>query len=453
MSKATVQEKPKKALMICYYFPPLSIVGTFRSKKFVKYLGDFGWRSEVLTAYRGGAKEYENNQNVAIHSVLRVDPAQALGMLVSLTYLCINFIRKIPILLRVRPQKSNKSYAPDSNNVKRGLGIANRIRQWLFFPDSRIFWIFLALPKALWLARKCDIIYTSLSPYSINILGLIIKKLTGKPWVADYRDEWVLDSICWKPPTKLHAWLGEKLDRACIRNAEFVINTTGVRTQIFVDYFGGPEEKFITIHNGYDESDIAKFRDIDAPTDTFVMTSLGNLYSGRDAKPFLHAVAALIEDGVIERQKLKIKLIGSRNNELVPEVEKLGICNLVDTQPRIPQQEAFMELAKSHVAVLVGSDMEKVAMTTKVYEYAGMGKPIFALVPEGPVFDFVKACGGWCAHPANVEEIQQVLRNILDLHLKQPLANRLCEFVKKYDRRELTRQLSCCFNSCIMRKE
>lgn len=452
MSKAAAKEKPKKALMICYYFPPCSIVGALRSKKFVKYLGDFGWHSEVLTAYREGAKEYKNNQNVAIHSMLRVDMAQALGMLVSLTYLCISLVRKILFFFRGGSKRGNKSDASGSTDVKGGLGIANRIQQWLFFPDSHIIWIFLALPKALWLARKCDVIYTSISPYSIHILGLIIKKITGKPWVADYRDEWVLN-CAWKPATKLHAWLGEKLDRSCVRNAEVVINTTEVRTQMFIDYFGEPEGKFVTLHNGYDEDDIAKFRDIHAPTDTFIMTGLGSFHGGRDARPFLRAIAGLIEGGVIERQKLNIKLIGWRTPELVSEVENLGICSLVKLYPRVPQQRALMELAESHVAVLVGSDMEKVAMTTKVYEYAGMGKPIFALVPEGPVFDFVKACGGWCAHPANVEEIQQVLRNIFDLHLKQPLTNRLCEFVKKYDRHELTRQLSRCFNSCIMRKE
>ena len=34
-------------------------------------------------------------------------------------------------------------------------------------------------------------IYTSSMPISIHLIGLILQKLTGKPWVADWRDIWV----------------------------------------------------------------------------------------------------------------------------------------------------------------------------------------------------------------------------------------------------------------------
>ncbi|MDD5063951.1 MAG: glycosyltransferase [Phycisphaerae bacterium] len=441
----------KRVLMICYYLPPAPTVGALRSGKFVKYLGRFGWHSEVLTAYRGGTKEYEGNQGVKIRPTIRINLDEVISKLASAFYLCRNLLVKYVHLFK-SGKRADKNISTRSNlQPENTLGIATYIQRWLLLPDGQAIWILLALPKALWLARKCDVIYSSLVPYSAHILGLLIKKLTHKPWVADYRDEWTMNTQ-WFPPTRFHRWLGEKLDATCVRNARFVVNTTEVRTQNFIDKFGGNPDKYLTIHNGYDEQDVAPYRKLRPPTETLVMTSIGSLYGGRDAKPFLRAVARLVKGGVIERQKLNIKLIGGQNPDLIKEVEKLEINDIVQIVPRIPQEDAFMTLAQSHIAVLVGSGMEKAAMTTKVYEYAGMGKPILALVPQGPVHDFVSKCGGWCVDGSNEEEILKMIMAAFEQYKRGELQSyNLPEFIKKYERSALTGQLAYCFDGCIKR--
>ena len=436
--------------MICYYFPPCRSVGALRSGKFVKYLGRFGWHSEVLTAYRGRAKEYEGSQDIRIHTTVRIDLDEVISKLVSAFYFCWNFVRKRTRCFRHEKCTDSNAYNHHGElQTTDGLGIATYLRRWLLLPDGQAIWILSALPKALWLARKCDVVYSSLSPFSSHVLGIIVKKLTGKPWVADYRDPWSLNST-WKPPTKLHKWLGEKLDKACVKNADTIITPVEVMTRMFVDHFGGPDEKFITVPNGYDKDDVAKFREFCPPKDTFVMTSIGSLYGGRDPKPFLRAAARLVKCGVIERQKLNIKLIGGQNPDLIREVKKLKIADIVQIVPRIPQEEALMALAQSHISVLVGSEMEKVAMTTKAYEYTSMGKVILALVPQGPLHDFVSKAGGWCVDVADEEEISKVVANILERHKRGELESyHQPEFIKRYERCTLTKQLAHCFDSHI----
>jgi len=39
----------RRVLIIASRFPPLASVGAIRIRKFVKYLGDFGWEPVVLT--------------------------------------------------------------------------------------------------------------------------------------------------------------------------------------------------------------------------------------------------------------------------------------------------------------------------------------------------------------------------------------------------------------------
>lgn len=442
-------KKEKKVLMICYYFPPCQHVGALRSGKFVKYLGRFGWHSEVLTAYSGRAKEYEDKQDVKIHCTLRLDIDEAITKLVSVSRWLRTFVRRQ--VRRFEPSKcvGTKPSTHSCLQMVGGFGIAPHIQRWLLLPDCQCIWILLALPKALWLARKCDVIYTSLSPFSAHVLGLITKKLTNKPWVADYRDEWSLNCR-WNPPTKFHKWLGEKLDRICVRNADIVINTTEVRTQMFIEHFGRPKSKYITIHNGYDEDDIAKFRGIDPSRRALVITSIGSFYGGRNPRSFFKAVAQLVNHGLIGREEIKIQLIGGQNPDLVRAIERLEIGDVIQILPKIPQDEAFVKLSRSHIALLVGSDMEKVAMTTKLYEYAGMGKTILALVPPGPVCDFVTKCGGWCVNGTDQKEILKVIIKIFERYKSGRLET--CHrptFIERYERRTLTKQLAYCFDGCI----
>lgn len=438
----------KKVLMICYEFPPCSGVGALRSGKFAKYLGQYGWHCEVLTGQSGNAKEYEGKP-VKIHTMFRISLGVGLEKIVAAFYVCRDFLKTHIRILNQKKRPGKDLPARRNLQSVGGLGIASYIARWLLLPDAEALWILPALPKALCLARQCSLIYTSLHPFSAHVLGLIIKKLTHKTWVADYRDEWSLNPT-WDPPTRFHRWLGKTLDKACVKNADIVINTTEVRTQMFIKHFGGPTEKFITIQNGYDEDDIAKFQEIAPQSSPLVMTSLGSLYGGRDAKPFVRAVAYLVNNNIIAKNELNIKIIGGLNPDLIREVENLEIGDVVQIVPRIPQAQAFMALAQSHVAILFGSEMEKVAMTTKVYEYAAMGKAILGLVPEGPVYDFVSKCGGWCVDGTDEKKILKVVTNIFERYKSGKLeAHHVPDFVKRYERRALTKKLAHHFDKCM----
>ena len=56
------------------------------------------------------------------------------------------------------------------------------------FPDAHLGW----LPFALAAARKVDydVAYSSSGPFTSHLVGLLLKRLTGRPWVAELRDGW-----------------------------------------------------------------------------------------------------------------------------------------------------------------------------------------------------------------------------------------------------------------------
>jgi glycosyltransferase involved in cell wall biosynthesis len=334
-----------------------------------------------------------------------------------------------------------------------GMGIATQLARWLLLPDPQVLWVPFALPKALWASRKCEVIYSSLSPYSAHLLALIVKKITGKPWVADYRDEWSLN-MRWSPPTRFHRWLGRKLDEACIRNADCVINVTPGSSESCAKFFGGPGEKFVTIPNGYDEEDVAPFRDRGISGDRLTFTSIGSLYGGRDITPFLRAIVRGIKNGVLSRDGIYARIIGSCSPSVSLAIEQLGLSDVVESLPRVSQAEAFDELARSHIALLIGSDMEKVAMTTKVYEYAGMGKLIFGIAPDGPVSEFVRRCGGVCI---DSKDEQGILEQLVEFtrQLRERTLTTKCDWIctREFKRESLAKRLINQFDCILARRE
>ncbi|HOK96469.1 MAG TPA: hypothetical protein P5175_11145 [Anaerohalosphaeraceae bacterium] len=443
----TPSESPKKkVLMICYQFPPDMGVGSLRSRKYAQYLEDFGWECSVLTRCFGRDRKVHFPGTVTITSVYAPDLSQWLGQLVRIVQSLRRWLRK-----KCSTVGSTNNPSAAAALSSDGMGMATQIQRMFLLPDTQFLWILAAIPFALWKQRDCRVIYTSAWPVSCHVLGLLVHKLTGKPWVADYRDEWTLNTQ-WLPPTRFHRWLGEKLDAACVRNARFVVNTTEIRTQNFIHKFGGNPNKYVTIHNGYDQQDIAPYLALTPPAEVLTLTSIGSLYGGRDPRPLLNTLADCVHSGLIDKQQLLVRLIGVQSESLQSQIDQLGISECVHVIPRIPQLQAFEHLAQSHIALLIGSEMERYAMTTKLYEYVGMGKKIFALVPPGPVQEFVVRCGGICAMYNDTTQIKQALMVIFD-QFRQGLLSQNSPPNQTYERRNLAGQFAALLDACLTAAE
>ena len=66
----------------------------------------------------------------------------------------------------------------------------NVFHSWCL-PDPQIAW--LSTFRGLLLARHCDCLYASCSPFSSALSGCLIKLMTGTPLVLDFRDPWALN--------------------------------------------------------------------------------------------------------------------------------------------------------------------------------------------------------------------------------------------------------------------
>ena len=256
----------QKVLMIAHYFPPYGGGGVQRTLKFVKYLPEFNWQPIVLAAKetRETAFDYtlcdEIPDNVKVYRtrpLLRIDRFEK-GAAAKLSPSNLASSRKAESFTR--------------NMLKR---FWKFIREYILIPDREITWALPAVIEGLNVIakEKVDVIYTTSPPHSCHLTGFILRKLTGKPWIIDFRDPWTQRHI---PSVRARIHKHEQyLEYRVLKLAGKVIANTPLNEQDLVSKYGAVvSNKVVTITNGYDSTD---FRGL--------TTSLfDTLYAGRKKK-------------------------------------------------------------------------------------------------------------------------------------------------------------------------
>jgi hypothetical protein len=428
------QRKEKKVLFIAYYFPPMGMGGVQRATKFVKYLPLFGWKPIVLTV-----KDVEYLAKDP--SLLKELPPEAKIIRTGsfdplrISFLLKSFFRK----------KKRKNKSIEENTFRR-----SKLSSWLFFPDSKIGWIPFALLFGLKLIKKekIDSIFTTSPPPSLHLVGYFLKLLTGKPWVADFRDPW----IGYKfeiYPTSLHLFLKNQLVRLIIKNADRIITANPCITERMTKQY--PDSKKIeTVSQGYDEQD---FETIVSPkSEFFTIGYLGTFSPDCDPEPFFYALRNLIDQRSIAMEKTRLIHVGlSLGMDLEGLIEKYDLKEVMERWGYLPHKEALKKIGKSSVFLIVTSE-DPAIFPAKIFEYLPFRKPILAVVPKESEVGKMMADEklGMVVSPKDYSGIKEVLLFYYSKYAKENLRVDVdSEKIKIYERKFLTEKLASVFEKTI----
>lgn len=403
----------RRVLMIAYRFPPAQEVGRLRTVKFCKYLPQSNWQPVVLTGniprgddlsglseippelevHRTGLPTFISNAFAGLRD-LRSALASAVGA-------CM------PKSVDADTQRTAQAGALSPHST-----MSRTFRNLFNWPDPVATWIPAATRKALALARSCDAIYSSGSPWSCQLVALRVRELTGLPWIMDFRDPWMQGGAA-QYSLDFQRRLFEHIEARCVRNCDRLLNVTEPLTERYrAAYPDQPADKFITVANGFDSSD---FEGLPAPIDKLplTLTYAGVLASGRTAMPLIQAMS-LLRNSIAPGQ-IRIQIIGSEPGNEIAAVKAQGLGEAFLFRPCIPYPQAIDAMARSHVALLIGSpDFDTVSMPTKLYEYFAMNKPILAMLPQGPLMERLKAASVLCVPRDNPQMIAEALVRLLN---------------------------------------
>jgi glycosyltransferase involved in cell wall biosynthesis len=331
--------------------------------------------------------------------------------------------------------------------------IKRAIDRYLLLPDSRIGWVPFAIFNGVRIIKQesIDVIYASGEPFSSFISAAVLKKITHRPLVLDFRDDWVGFNTKFRRKGAWANFWEKVLEGFVLRNADAVITVNeaikGDIQRRHNDIFS-TNKKFFCINNGFDSDD---FKDLKHPVETgsdkFTIVYAGSLYSRRRSEYFLSALKLILQE--IPELKTQIKIIFSGN--ISPENALLMsqpiFKGIVENRGFLEHWQVLPLLKSAHLLLLIEDqlDISDRVSTGKIFEYMGAEKPILALVNEGLVKDMVISCSvGKVATSRNIEEIKECLLSFIYEFKKN---NRLFyqpnqELIKPFQRKEQTRLLA-----------
>ena len=399
--------------------------GGSRTEKFVKYLPSFGWQPIVLT--RSDART----------AVPGVQPPPG-----TLIYTA----PRIPVSGALRKLTGRR--------------VGSLLDEALSVPDVQVQWVPLATLKALTILRqhRPQVIYTTSPSDSIHIIGLLVRRLTRLPWVADFRDCWTLNWDVPPPPDEhnyprrmlksrvpWHSWVSRRYEWMYFRFSDRIILVTDHFRQLEVRRYPWIEPKVTVITNGFDPKDLDVDREppVTCKDGALSIGYMGGVY-GYEA--FLYAFAeALRAPGIA----IQLHLWGTpKLPRLVELINDLGITQSVQFHPYLPHQQALAALDTCDVLlVLLGGRIPglSIAVPQKMYNYFALRKPILAVVsPDGQAADVIRQTKAGMV--VAYDDVSAITSALLELwHRRQhgalPWEGEGTE-IAKYDRRLLTKKLA-----------
>lgn len=354
----------KRALLIAFHFPPQAASsGIQRTLSFSKYLARHGWEPMVLSAH----PRVYGQQN----------PSQ---------------LASIPASMVVR-----RAFALDT---KRHLGIRGRYSELMALPDRWISWWCDGVLSGLRLIRKHkpQVLWSTFPIPTAHLIGLTLQRLTGLPWIADFRDPMLQPS--YPVSTRQRAMYGW-LERQTLRRCRYAVFTTRSALADYRMRFPDIDPaKLRLIENGYDEEEfgalIGEAQPVRIRQQPVTLLHSGVLYrNGRDPEPFLAALAALKAAGRIDPASLRVILRAPGDiSGTKAKVTRQGVDDIVSVLPPVPYRDALGEMMSADALLVFQGTPFNSQVPAKIYEYFRARKPILGLVdPAGETATILREAG------------------------------------------------------------
>ncbi len=437
----------KKVLYIALEFPPQNNTGTYRTLKFVKYLPAHGVEPIVLTLttessenFFGAKSDYkllDELNGIEIHRV----PAR-IG--IESKYKVINYLK---IFFRLHD---------------------NIVNKWEKEAQKKIDYLILT--------HEIESVIITFPPFSCARLVKHIKKKFDIKVIVDFRDAW----SAWGNnffPSYLHYRLIKRLEKDVFNKADKIITVTDELKEKFITIHGEKiRNKFEVITNGFD----FELNSIKVKTNSLQDKAqlrigyIGSFYYDpkleiESNKPWYkrkpnrlwqyslneedwkyrspYYFLLCLKEIILEYPELKNKLIfehiGDTPSWLFKMIDDLCL-NENFIAHGFKSQSMAKEIAAEFDFFLATAEKNLVGphycLPSKLFDYLEMKKPIIGFVTNGAQLGFLQNSGS-----ALLFNPDELLVNKLMLMNSLQFSTQLCynvDFLQKYNRRNLARQLS-----------
>jgi glycosyltransferase involved in cell wall biosynthesis len=388
-----------RILLISFYFPPAGGGGVQRTLKFCRYLPEFGVDVDVLAPT--DSKWFD-----------RDEPLMA----------------EIPATTRVHrvafhgPRSASR--ADDlfgAHGIERVKVEARHIYGRLLVPDKATPWFATAVPRARSIVRSENIeaIVTTSPPNSVHLIGAAVARLTGVPWVADFRDPWVTNIHKRYDNRAVRAKQAaiRRMARLVARRADRLVAVTEEIAEELATLDPSAAAKTTVIENGSDFADFEALRY--RPSERFVLVHAGSFFGERSPRPTLEGLRALLARRPELRGRVLVRFVGTMRAEDEAWAHGLGIDDAWEAAGFRPYAESVASQREADALLLLiehaGGRGDRVPCG-KLWEYLAARRPILATVPEhGVAADMIRELdAGVITDPEDTDAISRALEQLVD---------------------------------------
>tara|TARA_Y100001954_G_C15700171_1_gene547345 strand:- start:50 stop:859 length:810 start_codon:yes stop_codon:yes gene_type:complete len=268
----------------------------------------------------------------------------------------------------------------------------------------------------------------------MHLIGLALKRATGLPWVADFRDPWstmdYLDDFGLGPRARR---LIAKMERAVVASADRILVTSpGALQEIGLD----DATKGAVIPNGWDRDDFPDNPPAPASNDKPVLGHFGALYGARNAPALWSALGE--SDWVL-------KAGGQLSDDVRASMDQSGVE--LDWKGDLSHAEAIQAMHACDALVVVHNNSASAKASTpgKMFECLAAGRPMLVVGPAQGDLESLCATWGVVFVPHNAPDGPR--RIAAWLHHPSPAPDE--SFRTSCERHVLAGELAALFNSTI----
>lgn len=368
--------------MIAYHYPPLAgSSGIQRTLRFCQDLPAFDWLPTVLSAH---PRAFERQSD--------------------------DLMRSVPSEVIVQ-----RAFALDAS---RHLSLFKRYPGWLARPDRWVSWLIGAIPTGLRMIRqqRPDVIWSTYPIPTAHLIGYWLARLSGIPWVADFRDPMAHLGY----PTDPATWRSYlRVEQKVFFQASRMVFTTPGAAKLYRERYPQQADRIRIIENGYDEASFEPHATTSKPAvlnpGKFTLLHSGVVYpQWRNPNELFAALRRLVDRKHVDRNGFCLRFRAPEETKFLSGlVSTHGLDDVVEILPPIEYRLALAEMCAADGLLILQSEDCNDQIPAKVYEYIRAGKPILGLCGlAGDTADVLRRAG--FAHLAPLESSPRVESALVD---------------------------------------
>lgn len=237
-------------------------------------------------------------------------------------------------------------------------------------------------------AYHFDYIHSISCPESSHLSALKIKRLTGKPWVAQFNDPWIGNEAK-RFKTNYFSKVDANLERKVAENADLIIHSNRIMVEDWLERYGDlVRDKMVIFPFSFNIAQLPNVDEHHIRGEKLKLSHIGHMYGARSATPILKALYKLKADSPDIYNQIELDFIGSLPDADKAFVEENKLSDCVHFLGKMPPESLAEYYLESDVFLVIDMNVPRSpSYPSKLLMYHYYRRPILSIAPSDSIIE------------------------------------------------------------------